>query len=168
MTPIASGKNIRMYHCFSADVMALADKTSMRRVINNLLSNALKFTAPGGEIHLYFAEEDEKVIVNIEDTGMGIAANEIESLFEMFFQCQKGARGAGLGIGLNICKRLMDAQNGTISCSSEPGKGTTFVISLPRTCKNLPCDAGEHRIAENPIKGTIFEEVLRPLSSLRD
>ena len=164
MSAIAVSQNITIYHCLAADIFAHADNTAMHRVINNLLSNALKFTPSGGEIRIHLSEEDDKVLLNIEDTGKGIPAEELDNLFQRFFQCQKRDRGAGLGIGLNICKQLMDAQHGSISCSSEPGVGSIFVISLPRyAVPSHTRQVGAENLAsaEISLRGTIFEDTLQ-------
>ena len=110
-----------------------ADARRLEQVINNLLSNALKFTPAGGEIQLSSAGDDANATVWIRDTGIGIAADEIGYLFEKYKQTTSGktSEQKGTGLGLVICKMIVEAHGGRIWVESAEGKGTTFAFTLP-------------------------------------
>src|SRR5690606_25963261 len=111
-----------------------ADPVRLTQVLSNLLSNACKFTPPGGEISLTVSQLDGDVSIAIQDTGIGIAPDEIHSIFDLFQQSGNGRDRSigGLGIGLTLAKRLVEMHGGSISVSSPGlGKGTTFTVDLP-------------------------------------
>jgi PAS domain S-box-containing protein len=110
-----------------------ADARRLEQVVNNLLSNALKFTPAGGEIELGSAGDDSNATVWIRDTGIGIAADEIGYLFEKYRQTTSGktSEQKGTGLGLVICKMIVEAHGGRIGVESAEGKGTTFAFTLP-------------------------------------
>ncbi len=110
-----------------------ADPRRLEQVLMNLLGNALKFTPPGGRIGVTMSTEGDAVRVVVSDSGPGIAAAEMPLLFEKFSQTSaaKGARGPGTGLGLVICRHLIEAHGGRIWAESEPGHGSRFVFHLP-------------------------------------
>ncbi len=110
-----------------------ADARRLEQVVNNLLSNALKFTPAGGEIQLGGTEDGSNANIWVRDTGIGIAANEIGSLFEKYKQTTSGktSQQKGTGLGLVICKMIVEAHGGRIWAESAEGKGTTFAFTLP-------------------------------------
>ena len=99
----------------------------------NLLSNALKFTPAGGAIELGAALRGQEARLWIKDTGDGIAAGEIDQLFEKYKQTASGksSEEQGTGLGLLICKMIVEAHGGKIWVESEEGKGTTFTFTIP-------------------------------------
>jgi PAS domain S-box-containing protein len=111
------------------------DQRRISQVLNNLLSNALKFTEAGGSIEVGAGVgTGAEVLVWVKDSGAGIAANEIEVVFDMYRQTQSGQESyyRGTGLGLAICKRIVEAHGGRLWVESEVGKGSTFAFSLPR------------------------------------
>ncbi len=109
------------------------DPQRIERVLANLIGNALKFTAEGGRIAVRVTEDDAGVLCEVEDTGIGIAPEDLPKLFQRFTQLEAGARmKAGTGLGLSISKAQIEAHGGTIGVRSEPGKGSTFWFRLPR------------------------------------
>jgi len=110
-----------------------ADAQRMRQVIANLVSNALRFTPPGGEIRLVSRAKQGEVTVRVEDTGVGISPNDLPHIFDRFYRADKSrSRNAGgSGLGLAIAKQLVEAHGGTIEVESEVERGTTFIITLP-------------------------------------
>jgi PAS domain S-box-containing protein len=111
-----------------------ADPVRMAQVIANLLNNAAKYTPPGGRIALRAARGGEEVVLSVEDTGEGISAELLPSLFDMFVQSRQTlARSqGGLGLGLTIVKSLVTMHGGSVSAHSEGrGRGSTFVVRLP-------------------------------------
>jgi len=109
------------------------DGRRIHQVLDNLLSNALKFTEPGGEIEVAARADDGGVIVGGKDTGIGIPAEEIELIFDKYRQVISGRSGhrGGTGLGLAICKKIVEAHGGRIWAESELGKGSVFYVLLP-------------------------------------
>ncbi|MEZ5401731.1 MAG: ATP-binding protein [Bryobacteraceae bacterium] len=110
------------------------DPTRLRQVINNLLSNALKFTERGC-IRLEAAERDGRVVIAVTDTGIGIAPQAIDRVFEPFTQADSSMtrRFGGTGLGLSICRQIVTLMGGVIRVSSQPGLGATFTVEVPLT-----------------------------------
>jgi len=109
------------------------DLDRINEVLGNLLSNAFKFTPHGGSVELRLEPVDGGVLMEVHDTGAGIAPEQLPHIFEKFYQAdnQRSARASGSGLGLAIAKQIVEAHGGTISCDSTPGIGTTFSIMLP-------------------------------------
>ena len=111
-----------------------ADLVRLAQSVANLLSNAAKYTAPGGRIHLAAAVEGQQLIISVRDTGIGVDPQTLPKMFEMFMQAAPGSsrsRG-GLGIGLALVKNLVELHGGAIAAQSEgPGKGSEFLIRMP-------------------------------------
>lgn len=129
----ANGHRLRVRGADQA-ITLQADPVRLTQVLSNLLSNACKFTPAGGEIALGVRQQDDDVIITVKDTGVGIAPDEIHSIFDLFQQSgnSKEHSPGGLGIGLTLAKRLVEMHGGNISVSSAGlGQGTTFTINLP-------------------------------------
>jgi len=111
-------------------LLARFDPDRIRQVIVNLVGNAMKFTAPGGSIMVRAALQGDEVLVSVRDTGTGIRAADLPHVFEQFWQLGKSDR-RGLGLGLYICKGIVEAHGGRIWASSEVGRGSEFAFTLP-------------------------------------
>jgi two-component system phosphate regulon sensor histidine kinase PhoR len=109
----------------------LADATRIEQVVVNLLHNAIKFTPQGGHIHLAAAQEDEAIIFSVQDSGVGIAPDDLPRIFERFYKADRARSGGGTGLGLAIARHLVEAHGGRIWAESTPGQGSTFYFSLP-------------------------------------
>jgi PAS domain S-box-containing protein len=111
----------------------LADRDRLHQLLDHLVSNALKFTPPGGEVDVTLTREQTGVVLSVRDTGIGIAEDEQERLFERFFRTSDAtARAvAGAGLGLTVCKAIAEAHGGHISLTSRAGAGTTVRVFLP-------------------------------------
>lgn len=133
IAPIAENRHIRLTTEFSDQISeVVADSSAIRRVMQNLLDNALKFTPNGGEIRLAVHPTNGSVAVQIGDTGPGISEEEQRQLFQRFSQGSVGKNYTpGTGLGLYLCKQIIEAHHGKISCSSKEGVGTTFSVILP-------------------------------------
>jgi signal transduction histidine kinase len=107
-----------------------ADPARLRQILNNLISNALKFTPEHGLITLRAHLSGEMVAISVVDTGIGIPPASLPHLFESFYQVKPACGGTGLG--LMIAKQLVMAHGGTIAVQSEPGEGSTFTVTIPR------------------------------------
>ncbi|MFC1883691.1 response regulator [Thermodesulfobacteriota bacterium] len=110
-----------------------ADPQQMEEVFNNLISNAINYSPDGGKIKVSTNTRGEFLEIKVNDTGMGIAAEELPKIFDKFYRVKSpGARQImGTGLGLSIVKGIVESHRGTIDVDSEPGKGTTFRILLP-------------------------------------
>jgi signal transduction histidine kinase/HAMP domain-containing protein len=108
------------------------DTTRVNHVFGNLLSNALKYTPPGGTISIAARAEEDWVRFSISDTGVGIPSQYLPRIFEPFFRVPSQGQDAGAGLGLAIAKEIVEAHGGKISVESLEGKGTTFIFMLKR------------------------------------
>jgi signal transduction histidine kinase len=110
-----------------------ADPRRLEQVLTNLLGNALKFTPPSGRIAVLLNREADAARVTVSDSGPGIPAHEMPLLFEKFSQATAGksASGPSTGLGLVICRHLVEAHGGRIWAESEPGQGSRFIFLLP-------------------------------------
>jgi signal transduction histidine kinase len=110
-----------------------ADRVRLGQVFDNLISNAIKFTPPGGRVRLTISMVGEEAIVVVTDSGMGMTAEDQQRLFTRFFRTKAAAKIQGTGLGLSITKAIVDAHHGSISVESEVGTGTSFTFTVPTT-----------------------------------
>lgn len=109
----------------------LADPPRLEQVLMNLVHNAVKFTPPGGQILLSAVQDGEMVVFSVQDTGVGIAADDLPRIFERFYKADRARSGGGTGLGLSIARHLVEAHGGRIWAESEEGRGSTFRFSIP-------------------------------------
>jgi signal transduction histidine kinase len=109
------------------------DRVRLSQLLDNVVSNALKFTPRGGSVSVRTSRSNGSAVVEVEDSGIGIPADEQAQLFDRFFRARAAAAGAiqGTGLGLSISQDIAHAHGGAIDVSSEAGVGTTFRIALP-------------------------------------
>jgi len=108
------------------------DQSYLEQVVTNLLSNGLKYSAPGTEVDVSATQVEEEVEVRVRDRGIGLKADSQEAVFGLLFRTSEGSRHAGgAGIGLYVCRRLLEAMNGRIWAEPAPDKGTIFAFRLP-------------------------------------
>jgi two-component system phosphate regulon sensor histidine kinase PhoR len=115
-------------------VMAWADEEAVAQILDNLVDNALKYTPEGGRIRVRWAAEEEQVLLEVADTGIGIPERDLPRIFERFYRVDKARSRelGGTGLGLAIVKHLVQALHGSVRASSTPGQGSQFVVRLPR------------------------------------
>jgi two-component system OmpR family sensor kinase len=130
--PLATERGLQI-RCELARDEAVGDADRFSQVATNLLSNAIHYNKPNGEIQVRTRLENGAAVLTVTDTGPGIAAEDLPHIFERFYRADKSrARGHGRsGLGLAICKAIVDAHSGSIEVSSQPGAGTTFTVRLP-------------------------------------
>jgi len=118
----------------TSDLAVHADIEKLRQILLNLLSNAIKFTEEGGAIAIECQSDARTVQLRVEDTGVGIAADQQEKIFEPFVQVDRRLNRPmeGTGLGLAISRELAHGMNGELTVESRPGQGSTFTLSLPR------------------------------------
>jgi len=114
--------------------LAHVDRRALEQVLSNLLDNAVKYTDPGGSIHVEISSSADAIHVSVTDTGVGIPQDEQARVFERFYRVDKARSRAlgGTGLGLAIVKHLVQAMGGEILLTSEPGRGSTFRFRVPR------------------------------------
>lgn len=111
---------------------AVADANGINLLLSNLIENAVKFTPPTGRIKITASYSGAHLVIEVSNTGKGIPLDEQDKLFQRFWQGESGKRYvAGTGLGLYLCKRIVDIHKGTISCKSAPDAVTTFTVTLP-------------------------------------
>lgn len=108
------------------------DSTRINHVFGNLLSNALRYTSPGGKIAISARADEERVYFSVTDTGRGIPDEHLPRIFEQFFRVPEQGKETGAGLGLAIVKEIVEAHGGTVWAESQLGKGTTFTFTLLR------------------------------------
>ena len=109
-----------------------ADRRRLQRVVANLLDNALKYTAPGGKVRVVLREQEQRVLLTIEDTGVGIAADDLPRIFQRFYRCDPSRSREGVGLGLSLALAFVRAHGGDLTVTSTRGQGSTFAVSLSR------------------------------------
>jgi len=115
-----------------APAEVVGDAARLGQIVDNLLGNALKFTPPGGRVTLDVHEAEGDALLVVEDTGPGIPASELPHVFERFWRGESAHGVSGSGVGLAIVAELVEAHNGRVSVSSDPGEGARFTVFLPR------------------------------------
>ena len=108
------------------------DRDRLEQVLNNLIGNAIKYSPEGGQITVTTEHDGSDLIVSVLDEGIGIAERDQEHLFERFYRGSiEGQSVKGLGLGLYVTRRIIEAHGGSISVTSRPGEGSAFTFSLP-------------------------------------
>ncbi|HQU90967.1 MAG TPA: hybrid sensor histidine kinase/response regulator [Pyrinomonadaceae bacterium] len=133
--PVAEARSIVLeFSAPAEEIVVHGDSERLQQVVNNLLTNAVKFTPEGGTIKLTLAKVDGNARVSVADSGQGIAPEFLPRVFERYKQANNSTtnRKGGLGLGLAIVKHLVELHGGTIAAASEgEGKGSTFSVSIP-------------------------------------
>ena len=128
---IEAGNRLVSIEIFSGLPPIDVDRVRIDQVLTNLLHNAVKFTAPGGRIMVRAFAREDSVMVEVHDTGVGIAPDEVERVFERFYKSDQSRHSSGTGLGLSIAKHIVLAHGGSIRVDSELGVGSTFTVELP-------------------------------------
>jgi len=135
MAPAAQKKSHAVNLNLSAEILTVpGDPDYIDRAITNLLDNAIKYTPEKGRIQISASGVDSTAIIEVSDNGIGIPAADIPRIFERFYRVDKSRSRdmGGTGLGLSIVKHIAQAHGGTVDVTSEPGKGTTFRLTLPK------------------------------------
>ena len=136
LRPLAETRTLAM--STAAPVAATCDRDLIRRVIANLVGNAIKFTATTGHIAVAAVAEENRIRVTVTDDGTGIPPDKHRLVFEKFGQVTEGGHRGGSGLGLTFCKMAVEAHGGTIGLESAPGRGSTFWFTLPLAVPEPP------------------------------
>ena len=130
--PAAEDRHIGIKANVSGPCWIEGDRQRLQRVVSNLLDNALKYTAPGGEVRVALREQASRVLLSIEDTGVGIDARDLPYIFQRFYRCDASRSGPGIGLGLSLALAFTRAHGGDITVTSAPGHGSQFTVALLR------------------------------------
>jgi signal transduction histidine kinase len=130
---VAEEKGLAVKMSTPQDLWVHADRHRLRQVIANLLDNAIKYTPPGGHIDCIAYQAESQVVLVVEDTGMGIAVEEIPKIWERLYRGEGSRTHRGLGLGLSLVRAVVHAHGGTVEVSSAPGAGSRFTLALPLT-----------------------------------
>jgi len=152
--PMADQKQLRLYYQHPPHAVDLTlDPDQFEKVVLNLLSNALKFTHKGGKITIYVEDRDHTVTLTVEDTGIGIPANMLETIFDRFSQVDgsKSRAQEGTGIGLALAREIVQVHKGVIRAESELGRGSRFIVEMQKGEDHFDEDVLERRSEDMPI-----------------
>jgi PAS domain S-box-containing protein len=133
MQESAKKKNIIVKSSIDRKIFVIADLDMLQTIVRNLISNSIKFTNPGGEISVTAEDLNDNIKICVEDTGVGMSKENIQKLFriEKSFSTKGTEKEEGTGLGLLLCKEMVDMHKGEIWAESEPGKGTKMFITIP-------------------------------------
>jgi len=128
---VADAKGVAIQITAADDVVVSADRVRLEQVAANLLDNAVKYTSSGGRVLVEVLREGTHGLLRIRDSGIGIPAGEIPHIWDRLFRGDVSRTERGLGLGLSLVKAIVEAHGGTVTVQSEPGRGSTFIVSLP-------------------------------------
>ena len=140
-----------------------ADEVRLTQVVSNLLTNAARYTNPGGRIEVRAEREGGEVVLRVRDNGTGIEPTLLPNLFEMFVQGERGPDRSegGLGLGLSLVRTLTTLHGGTVSAESDGlGRGSTFTVRLPLSTLQSPAVHAPARAAKPPLAGARVQRIL--------
>jgi two-component system, sensor histidine kinase and response regulator len=130
--PYAIQKDVDIYINSRDNIEMKADPGEIEIIMNNLISNAVKYNKTGGRVDIFYEKKDERLKITISDTGIGLKPEDKEKIFDDFVRIKSSQTRevTGSGLGLSIVKKIVDMYQGNIDVQSEPDKGTTFIITL--------------------------------------
>jgi two-component system phosphate regulon sensor histidine kinase PhoR len=129
---LAEQKGIALNLDAAEEMMVIGDKVRLQQLFTNLIDNAIKYTSEGS-IHVTLKKSKDDILVNVQDTGIGIPSEEQEKIFKRFYRVDKSRskETGGIGLGLSIAEWIVQAHHGKIEVNSELNKGSTFSVHLP-------------------------------------
>jgi two-component system phosphate regulon sensor histidine kinase PhoR len=129
-----SDRKIKLTNNVATGAVVSADPVRLEQMLTNLIDNAVKFNRDNGEVAVSFSHAGDKRLISVEDSGEGISSEHMLRIFERFYRTDRARSQeiGGIGLGLAIVKHLARLHAGEISVASNPGKGTTFTIELPK------------------------------------
>jgi heavy metal sensor kinase len=131
LRPLAETRNLTLECAAEPGLTARGDSDGLIRVFLNLVENAIKFTEHGG-IKVSAGAREDAVVVDVVDTGVGIAADDLDAIFERFYRADRSRSTPGAGLGLSLARRIVESHGGSLTARSLEGKGSTFTVTLPR------------------------------------
>lgn len=157
------------FHNEADDIRLWFDSNQLQKVFYNLLSNAFKYTKPGGTVELHISSNEKNVNVKVIDTGIGLSAEDVSHIFDRFYQAENGKQlsdaNPGTGIGLSLSKNIISLHHGEIAVQSQLGYGTIFTVTLLKGKEHFDKD-GNIILQEEPeepmMKGGSFPDTVSP------
>jgi len=128
---LAEEKKITLNNQFVHGLFVFADINRIRQILSNLLENAFKYTPPEGKIEVTTWSENEQVVIQVKNTGSGIADDDIKQIWNRFYRSKEAKQQKGAGLGLSLAKAVVEAHGGQISAQSVVGEYTAFQVRLP-------------------------------------
>jgi signal transduction histidine kinase len=128
---VADAKDVTLDAAAADDVVVMADRTRLEQAAANLIDNAIKYTPAGGRVDVEVRRSGDRAVLQVRDTGQGIAPNELPRIFDRLFRGDRSRAERGLGLGLSLVKAIVEAHGGSVEVESEVGRGATFTVSLP-------------------------------------
>jgi len=153
--PLIGGKPIEIAQALAPDLPPIrADKTRLRQVLINLLTNAIKYTERG-RVSVSASRENDLVVIRVADTGIGIPPKHLETIFEESGRLDNPSthKVEGLGLGLSISRQLVEAQGGRMWVESHVGVGSTFYVSLP--IEGPPSNVASHKTTRDKLEAAL-------------
>ncbi|HEV2453339.1 MAG TPA: ATP-binding protein, partial [Verrucomicrobiae bacterium] len=150
----ARKKQIGFRAGISEGLWATADRAAVLQILDNLISNALKYSPPNTTVHVHALPEKEAIVINVRDEGPGISDADQKKLFQKFTRLTARPTGGepSTGLGLAIVKKLAEAMSGSIHCVSTLGVGSTFILRLPAAAQPINAnESPETKAAEDKI-----------------
>jgi signal transduction histidine kinase len=132
---VAQEKNITIASRIDPAGQITADRNRLQLLLSNLLDNAVKYTPNGGRVELAADFQPGEVRISVRDSGIGIDAADLPRIWDRLYRADKSRSQRGLGLGLSLVKAFVEAHGGKATVSSEPGKGSLFVVTFPRKAK---------------------------------
>ena len=130
---VAEEKQVESRSSVEAGLTVAADCDRLRQVLANLIDNAVEYTPAGGRVTIGAQADAADVRIEVADTGIGIAAHDTPRIWERLYRGDQSRAERGLGLGLSLVRAIVRAHGGTVKVVSQPGHGSTFTVSLPRT-----------------------------------
>lgn len=127
----AEARNITVQTALEPGVMVQGDETLLMRLLINLTENAIRYGRPGGQVKLTLRRQDGEAVGTVEDDGIGIAPEDLDKIWQRFWQADPARSGGGAGLGLSMVRWITQAHGGRVTVQSEPGKGSIFTFFLP-------------------------------------
>jgi len=136
--PLYSNLNLKIYSNIIPNLQVLMDKDKLKQVVYNLLSNSFKYSKENGEVSLTLYCDNQNIIIEVKDNGIGISDKDLPFIFERFYRSDESRdkNTGGTGIGLTIAKVIVEAHKGTINVKSIIGEGSTFILTFPKSIIN--------------------------------
>ncbi|MFH2096433.1 MAG: HAMP domain-containing sensor histidine kinase, partial [Bacteroidota bacterium] len=130
---VASNKNISLKKEFNGELFVHADTNMISAILQNLISNAIKFTPENGSVTISLSEENNRAVIKVSDTGIGMSPGDLPKLFRIDTDHRKigTSKEKGTGLGLILCREFAGLNRGSIFAESEAGKGSAFTVILP-------------------------------------
>jgi signal transduction histidine kinase len=145
VTPAAVDKLIEISLSLEVDPTVTGDADQLERAVRNILSNAVKYSNPGGRVDVELTEADGSVVFSVADQGIGIPQADLDRLFERFFRARNTGEIHGTGLGLALVRQVVERHGGVVALTSALGRGTRVRMTLPADRPAPPNEAAETR-----------------------